>query len=188
MAGRRARRGEPDADASRSRIARRVLSSVPVDAFEDFYRRRAGDVRRYAAAIVGPGDADDACQDAWLRIWQAWDRADPDRRDAWAFRVVRNCCLDRHRRHRPTDALDDAHLPPLAAIDDAVHVRLEADAALGALARLPLPLREALWLREVGELSYAEIAEVQHVPIGTVMSRLHSARAKVARQLRAEGR
>lgn len=145
-------------------------------------------MRRYATAVVGAGDADDACQEAWLRIWHAWDRAEPDQRDAWAFKIVRNCCLDRRRRDRPTDSLDPARLPPLPAPDDTVHARLEADAALGALAHLPLRLREALWLREVGELSYAEIAEVQQVPIGTVMSRLHSARAKVARQLRAVGR
>lgn len=159
-----------------------------MDGFEDFYRRRAGEVRRYAAAIVGHHDADDACQDAWLRIWRAWGDADPARRDAWVFRVVRNCCLDRRRRARPVDALDEARPPPLPDIGDAVHARLDADAALALLARLPLPLREALWLRELAELSYAEIAEVQQVPIGTVMSRLHSARKKVAGQLRAEGR
>lgn len=155
-----------------------------MDVFEDFYRQRAADVRRYATAIVGAAEADDACQDAWLAIWRAWDTADPERRDAWAFRVVRNRCLDRLRRTRPIDALDEAHLPPLPPVDDAVHARLDAGAALDLLAGLPLPLREALWLREVAELTYAEIAEVQQVPIGTVMSRLHSARKKVARRLR----
>lgn len=159
-----------------------------MDDFEDYYRKRAGALRRYAAAIVGPGDADDACQDAWLRIWRSWDDADPDRRDAWAFRVARNSCLDRRRRARPTDPLDEARLPPIADFSDAVHTGLDADAALAVLARLPPPAREALWLREVAELTYAEIAEVLQVPIGTVMSRLHSARKKVARQLRAEGR
>jgi DNA-directed RNA polymerase specialized sigma24 family protein len=36
--------------------------------FEDFHARRAGDALRYAAAIVGPREAEDACQEAWLRI------------------------------------------------------------------------------------------------------------------------
>ena len=49
------------------------------------------------------------------------------------------------------------------------------------LQRLSPPLREVLWLREVMGLSYAEIAEVQDVPVGTVMSRLHSARKRAVR-------
>ena len=40
--------------------------------FEDFHARRAGDALRYAAAIVGFREAEDACQEAWLRIWRAW--------------------------------------------------------------------------------------------------------------------
>lgn len=159
-----------------------------MDEFEDFYRRRAGDVRRYAAAIVGAEDADDACQDAWLRIWRAWDSADPDHRDAWGFRVVRNACLDRRRRVRPTEPLDDSRVTPLPDIGDTIQLKLDAGDALDMLARLTLPLRETLWLREVAEMSYAEIAEIQQVPIGTVMSRLHSARKRVTRQLRKDGR
>ncbi|MDP1795485.1 MAG: sigma-70 family RNA polymerase sigma factor, partial [Acidimicrobiales bacterium] len=96
-----------------------------MDDFDDYYRKRASALRRYAAAIVGPGDADDACQDAWLRIWRSWDDADPDRRDAWAFRVARNSCLDRRRRARPTDPLDEARLPPIADFSDAVHTALD---------------------------------------------------------------
>nr|MBA2750649.1 RNA polymerase subunit sigma [Actinomycetota bacterium] len=52
---------------------------------------------------------------------------------------------------------------------------------------LSAPLREVLWLREVMDLTYAEIAEVQGVPIGTVMSRLHAARKKAARLLGKRG-
>ncbi|HEX2063686.1 MAG TPA: sigma factor-like helix-turn-helix DNA-binding protein, partial [Acidimicrobiales bacterium] len=60
-------------------------------------------------------------------------------------------------------------------------------AAWVLLQKLPAPLREVLWLREVMDLSYAEIAEVQRVPVGTVMSRLHSARRKASRLLRRMG-
>lgn len=159
-----------------------------MDEFDDFYRARAGAMRRYASALIGVDDADDACQDAWARIWRAWEDPDPDRREAWAFRIVRNCCFDRRRRAKLVTDLDDKRLPSLPGVEAVVLDRLEADAALELLGRLPLRLREALWLREVAGLSYAEIADMQQVPIGTVMSRLHAARRKVARALDRQGR
>ena len=158
--------------------------------FEDFHARRAGDALRYAAAIVGPREAEDACQEAWLRIWRSWGRADPEHLDAWAFRIVRNCALDRGRsrnRSRSTEPLGEHDPPARDGVEDIVLPRVEAEGALRLLSELSLPLREALWLREVGGLSYAEIAEVQAVSIGTVMSRLHAARKRVARHLSQEG-
>src|SRR5919202_1273185 len=149
--------------------------------FEDFHARRAGDALRYAAAIVGPREAEDACQEAWLRIWRSWGRSDPDRLDAWAFRIVRNCALDRGRsqsRTRTTEPLGELDPPAPLGVEDVVMPRIEAEGALRLLGQLSVPLRETLWLREVGGLRYAEIAEVQSVSIGTVMSRLPAARQR----------
>jgi len=154
--------------------------------FEAFYRDRAGDARKYAATILAQQatrELDDALQEAWARAWRAWDQADPARREAWFFRIVRNCCLDVHRRDRPTDPLDEARLPGVDLTDPIIS-RLDARRSIEVLAHLKPPLREALWLREAMDLSYAEIAEVQGVPIGTVMSRLHAARKRMARLLR----
>ena len=154
--------------------------------FEEFHARRAGDALRYAAAIVGQREAEDACQEAWLRIWRAWGRSDPERLDAWAFRIVRNCALDRGRsqsRTRTTEPLGEIDPPAAAQVEDVVMPRIEAEGALRLLGQLSVPLRETLWLREIGGLSYAEIADVQSVSIGTVMSRLHAARRRVARYL-----
>jgi RNA polymerase sigma-70 factor (ECF subfamily) len=155
--------------------------------FDGYYQRRAGELVRFAAAIVGRRDAEDICQEAWTRIWKAWGQADPDRLDAWTYRIVRNACIDHLRLHRrPTVPLDAvaAVLPGTSSADGPVFERAEADAALALMATLPAPLRETIWLREVAELSYAEIAGVLDVPIGTVMSRLHSGRRKLARRLR----
>ena len=155
--------------------------------FEDFHAHRAGDALRYATAIVGQREAEDACQEAWLRIWRSWGRSDPDRLDAWAFRIVRNCALDRGRsqsRIRSTEPLGEIDPPAPSGVEDVVMPRIEAEGALRLLGQLSVPLRETLWLREVKELTYAEIAELQGVPIGTVMSRLHSARKKAGRILR----
>jgi RNA polymerase sigma-70 factor (ECF subfamily) len=158
--------------------------------FEEFHARRAGDALRYAAAIVGQREAEDACQEAWLRIWRSWGRSDPDRLDAWAFRIVRNCALDRGRsqsRARTTEPLGEIDPPATSEVEDVVMPRIEAEGALRLLSQLSVPLRETLWLREVGGLSYAEIAEVQTVSIGTVMSRLHAARKRMAKHLAQQG-
>jgi len=155
-----------------------------VPPFEDHYRRRFADTVRFAATIVGSGHAEDACQEAWMRIWKTWGQADPERLDGWTFRIVRDCCIDRIRQssHQAVlvDVLDSAGP---ATVEHDVVLRLEYDEVLDLLRTLPSPLRETIWLREVGEFSYGEIAAILDVPVGTVMSRLHSARKKISRQL-----
>jgi RNA polymerase sigma factor (sigma-70 family) len=165
------------------------LLAAPEDArpgaFSEFYARWSGDAQRYAWAIAGPDCAEDACQDAWERIWRHWDRPEPDRREAWALRIVRNCCLDRLRAGRRTTPVADPDPGVEGDAEDEAIRRLEVDASLRLLAKLPVALRETLWLREVAGLSYAEIAEMQAIPVGTVMSRLHSARKRLGKLVRA---
>jgi RNA polymerase sigma-70 factor (ECF subfamily) len=153
-------------------------------AFEAAHGELAAAATRYAAAILGPqarSSLPDVLQDVWARAWAAWPPADLDRRDAWLFRIVRNRCIDEHRRaRRSTIRLEDCG--EIAAADDPA-ASARAEEALRLLGELPAPLREALWLRAVGGRSYAEIAALQDVPIGTVMSRLHAARARLAKKL-----
>lgn len=151
--------------------------------FEDLYRRRATDALRYASVIVGPGEAEEVCQEAWLRVWQFWEGSTADRREAWALRIVRNCALERRRwrKRRPSVPLDEMDPSHPVMLEDLVLTRLEADHALDRLSELPRRQRETLFLREVAELSYGEIATMQGIPAGTVMSRLHAARRQMAR-------
>ena len=160
-------------------------SDSATTAFEDFYRTRSAGLFRYAAAVAGPALAEDACQEAWLRMWRAWGSADAERLDAWARQVVRNCCLDRRGARgqaEPTTAEVDA---PDAGPEPEEQVlrRAEAAALSEHVRRLPPHLREVLWFREMVGLTYAEIAQALDIPMGTVMSRLHSARRKLARRL-----
>jgi RNA polymerase sigma-70 factor (ECF subfamily) len=152
-------------------------------AFHAFYEAHRLAAVRYAATILGPKrqqDADDVAQDAWARAWRSWGRSQPETRAAWFFRIVRNAALDRHRRDRGEVALEVVE-PALVEID--FDARLESDEVLALLACLPQKLRETLWLRAGLDLSYAEIAEVLGVPEGTVMSRLSSARKKLAKRM-----
>jgi RNA polymerase sigma-70 factor (ECF subfamily) len=156
---------------------------APPAEFEHFHRRFAGDALRYARAIVGPDRAEDACQEAWLRAWRAWGSAEPGKAEVWLRTIIRNCCFDAQRRGRPTEALLDLQPPGGTAPDDAAMASLELETLWAGLERLSPALRETLWLREVLALPYAEIARRQHIPVGTVMSRLHAARVQ-ARRLR----
>lgn len=153
-------------------------------AYETAHAELGGAATRYAAVILGAerrAALADVMQDVWTRAWAAWPPAEMERRDAWLFRIVRNRCLDEHRRaRRRTRSLDEC--ADLAAADDPEATAL-ADEALRLLAGLPGPLREALWLRAVDDRSYADIAALQDVPIGTVMSRIHAARRRLSREL-----
>lgn len=151
--------------------------------FEDFHRDRQRHALHYARAILGTESAEDACQEAWLRAWRSWGTAEHDSLDGWLLTIVRNCCIDRLRSSRPASVVQESDLAPVPPPDDAVVTALELASAWVLLQELPPALREVLWLREVMDLSYAEIADVQNVPVGTVMSRLHAARKKAARLL-----
>src|SRR5436190_10778823 len=164
----------------------RARDDARATAFECFHQQIRTDAARYAATILGPRQfdvLDDVLQEAWSRAWRAWDDSDPERRAGWFLRIVRNCCIDHHRRGAnqttvplPTDKSGSTDAVAAAdEIEDAVIARGDSDRTLALLGNLSAPLREALWLREVLDLTYAEIAAMQAVPIGTVMSRLHAA-------------
>jgi len=157
------------------------MAPAPPPSFELFYRDFSVDALRYARAIIGSEGAEDACQEAWLRAWRAWGAAEPGKEQPWLRTIIRNCCFKAHQRRKAQEVAP--HLRPEcgAAPDDAALATLELARLWASLALSPA-LRETLWLREVLALPYAEIARRQNIPIGTVMSRLHTARLQARRQ------
>lgn len=156
-----------------------VVAATRGDDFVEFYGRHAGPAARYARAVLGAGrrsEVDDALQDAWTKAWKAWESASPERREAWLFRIVRNCCLDRHRARTWLALPAEESLP--FELDTELE-GIEVSEAVALLDQLRPALRETLYLRAVEDRSYDEIAAVLGVPIGTVMSRLHAARKKL---------
>jgi RNA polymerase sigma-70 factor (ECF subfamily) len=130
-------------------------------------------------------DAEDAVQDAFLRVWRFRDAIPPgEGRRAWLYRVVVNACLSRLRGDRVwRERADEEALDRLPSPADPQH---EAeDAALGrcmadALDRLPEHLRVPVVLRYFSGLAEREIAiAIQRRP-GTVKSRLSEARRRLA--------
>lgn len=138
-------------------------------------------LRRYARTLVFDADrADDLVQNTLERGLTHWQQFD-QRRDmlVWLLSIAHNAHLDQCRRDQRLSVLDPGELQDLqdrggghAGTD--VGLRLDL---LSSLARLSAEQRESLLLVCMEQLSYAEVAEVMQVPVGTVMSRVCRARA-----------
>jgi RNA polymerase sigma-70 factor (ECF subfamily) len=160
-------------------------------ALDQLLRRHYDRIHAVCRRIAGgTRDADDACQEALIKITRSLPRFDG--RSAfgtWAYRIATNAALDelRKRERRPAlHAIDDDAPHEIAdtssgARIEAISDRLLLDEALG---KLTDDLRTVLVLRDVADLDYGEIANSLDIPLGTVKSRIARARAALADQLK----
>ncbi len=145
-----------------------------------------------------PADAEDLVQDTYLKAFRAADRFEPGTNlRAWLFTILHNTWRNRARdRARDTVAVDsdavdraaDAPPPGVAGgapdtpesllLRDTLAPELQA-----AIDTLPDAFRQAVWLRDVEEFSYNEIARMLEIPVGTVMSRISRGRRLLYEQL-----
>jgi RNA polymerase sigma-70 factor (ECF subfamily) len=157
------------------------------DAFDRLAQRVSDRLYAVAYRILRNGpSAEDATQQALVAIWrQLPGLRDPDRFDAWAYRLLVHASYAEHRRRRreaPSGSLTDG------AIDDpylAVHDR---DQLERGFVRLSAEQRAVLVLQHYLDLSHDEMAELLGVPVGTVRSRLHGARGAMRAALDADAR
>jgi RNA polymerase sigma-70 factor (ECF subfamily) len=131
-------------------------------------------------------EADDLVQDAYLHAFRASDRFTPGTNlRAWLRTILTNL-VKNHRRDRSRarvytneeeirraaqSRVSEQASPEELLLNDAIGPRLRT-----ALESLPKALRDAVWLRDVEELSYADMARRLRVPLGTVMSRISRGR------------
>jgi RNA polymerase sigma-70 factor, ECF subfamily len=139
-------------------------------------------------------DAEDLLQETFMRAWAGYGSFDPDTNlRAWMFRIMRNTWISSHRRVqcRPTEALTpsftDAQLGAesmRAGAHPSAEVKaLQAipdDRLRNALQALPHALQAIIYYADVCQFAYKDIAEIEGIPVGTVMSRVYRAH----RQLR----
>ena len=143
-------------------------------------------------------DAEDLVQEAYIRGMRKFRQFTPGTNlKAWLGRILFNQFINDYRRKKRRiksvyvegvenmagveenmEIKDElAHMKPGEMLDDDMFLQnLDADLKEG-LVELDKRYRDVLLLNTVGELSYREIAEKQKLPIGTVMSRLHRAKA-----------
>ena len=155
-----------------------------------------GRVYRTALRLTkNAADAEDLTQETYARALGASGRFQwGTNLQAWLFTILRNVNRNRKRDRaraivvvdgEAVDRFDGAgagsETPEARLLQDALGRDLRA-----AIESLPHGLRQTVWLRDIEELSYAEIAKRLGIPIGTVMSRLSRARELLYRRLAGE--
>lgn len=138
------------------------------------YRDRV--VRLASHVLHNPKDAEDVAQEAFVKAFRLIGQFRGESGFyAWLYRIVINICLDRMRRKSATSetSLEATFLPALSASTPDLDKCLAVEQILNTLSP---PMRAALTLREVEGLDYHEISEVLQIPLGTVRSRLNTAR------------
>jgi RNA polymerase sigma factor (sigma-70 family) len=162
-----------------------------LEAFEMLVRRHQGVAYRVARRLVGPDEAEDVTQDAFLRAFHRLGRYRGEGSfRAWLLQIVRNTALNaiEARRTEPREGiveLVDAATPRAARTPVDQLERRERRERLEAKVRLlPEAQRAVLVLRDIEGLSYEEVATVTETPLGSVKGRLHRARGELIRILR----
>ncbi len=158
-------------------------------------------VTRYQAAVFNlayrmlgdAGEAEDAAQEVFLRIYRRLATYDPEHRfSTWVLSIASHYCIDLLRRKKPW-------LVPLENISNWMRARSrgpeasalaqeQQDTVRNLLARLPEHYRLVLLLRYWHDLGYEEIAEVVDLPVSTIKARLHRARNALAAIVNGDGR
>jgi RNA polymerase sigma-70 factor, ECF subfamily len=156
----------------------------------------------YGAALRmtrNPQDAEDLVQETMLRAYRAFDRFEPGTNlKAWLFRILTNAYINTYRKKQrePQKISQDEveefdlyrelklHDPRFSETPETVVLDSLVDSdILEAIEDLPEQFRLAVLLSDLEGFSYAEMAQIMDVPMGTVMSRLHRGRKALQKRL-----
>ena len=156
----------------------------------------------YSAALRmtrNPADAEDLVQETMLRAYRAFDRFEAGTNlKAWLFRILTNAYINVYRKKQrepqkiSSEEVEDFdlyqelrnHDPQFTRSPETIVLDSLVDSdIIEALDDLPEQFRLAVVLSDIEDFSYAEMAEIMEVPLGTVMSRLHRGRKALQKRL-----
>ena len=148
----------------------------------DQYQDQAWTLARYL--LKDGAEAEDVCQEAFVKLWQRQDSIDPEKIRPWLMKVIRNGCLDRLRRRKPTEEISDYavqdHAP--GPMQDSQSGEL-AQRLVQSISGLTEPYRSLVVLRDIHQHSYEEVAVVLELSLSQVKTYLHRARKQLREQL-----
>lgn len=157
-------------------------------ALEEAYALYGPSLLSYLRRFVGPDEAEDVLQRAFLDVWRHAGRYQPEQRfSSWLFTIAHHRAVDTVRRRRDR-VVDVDSVRGLVGEDGRETAATYADAALvrAALDRLPAHEREVLDLAYYADLTQREIADRLDVPLGTVKARAARGTRRLAGIIRDE--
>jgi RNA polymerase sigma-70 factor (ECF subfamily) len=153
-------------------------------AVREIYDRYGGAMFAVAMSMLGDRELAAECvQQAFVKAWRAAQTFDPDRElRPWLATITRRTAIDVHRREarlrsEAHEEVDDVVMPL------AFERTWETFEVRAALDQLPPDEREVVRLAHFEGMTHSEIADVLHVPVGTVKSRSHRAHRRLAELL-----
>ena len=160
------------------------------EAFADLAAAVTSSFLSVAYRILRDADlAEDATQQSLLTIWERLPQLrDPERFEAWAYRLLVRACYREGRKARRWST--PISLPPIAEqrMPDEAGAVIDRDALERAFRRLSLDHRAVVVLRHYRHMSLDEVSAALDIPVGTVASRLHYALRQMRAALEADAR
>jgi len=146
------------------------------------YQDQAWTVARYI--LKDAGEAEDATQEAFVKLWHNRDNIDPERVQSWLMKVTRNGCLDRLRRRRENVEFDESYMgEEVSGPMQDVATGQTREWLKRAIGSLKEPYRSLVVLRDVNQHSYEEVASMLELNLAQVKTYLHRARKQLREQL-----
>ena len=184
-----------------------MAEASPVELTDDERRRFQADALPLLDSLYGaalrmtrnPQDAEDLVQETMLRAYRAFDRFEAGTNlKAWLFRILTNAYINTYRKRQrepqkvSADEVEEFdlyqelknHDTQFEATPESIVLDSLVDSdIIDAIDDLPEQFRLAVVLSDIEGSSYAEMAEIMDVPMGTVMSRLHRGRKALQKRL-----
>lgn len=177
----------PLAEAPDALLVSRALDNDPV-AFEILIRRYVQMMRAYAARLLGsPDEANDVAQEALVDAWRKLETLhDRSKVKNWLLHITAHKSIDVIRTHRPGGGELDDQTPnpePSRSPETTAIMSSAMDALSASLSRLTPAARRYWLLKELGGLSYTEIAHLTGTTVTVVRGQLSRARATLVHEM-----
>ena len=150
------------------------LKQGGAEAFHILYKNYQQKVYRFCLRMLGdPDTARDAFQETFIKVFEHRKEFRGSNFAAWLFTIARHTCLNAIRAKKEHEVFDEVYHSNTGHNESDIGMR---EFIQMSISKLPVPLREALLLREYEECSYQEIAVVLGIDISLAKVRVHRAR------------